>query len=347
MGGGAMTFLQDVAAGLAARGHTIDVFAASGSVMPGGNLVDLGIRSEDLAESLYRHDQPSRPTAASELAFRAVFQAIQGRGYEVVHNHAFDVPAVRLGAKLDVPVVHTLHLPPDDGMVTALRGARSGPHPPILGAVSKSHAEAWGQHLAVDVILFPKIPTATVPWSTDAGARAIFAGRLTPEKGPREAVDAALEAGLGIDVFGQPYDPDYVARELSTIPTSPEVVFHGGVARGVLLQAMSQAAVMICPSRWQEPLGLVAIESIATGTPVVAYAVGGLPEVIVDGITGFLVAPGDHDGLVAAIRRVPTLKRVACRQYAVEHLDIARAVDEHEALYRRLASRNDQSARGA
>ena len=79
----------------------------------------------------------------------------------------------------------------------------------------------------------------------------------------------------------------------------------------------------------------------------VAYRVGGLPEVIVDGVTGFLVEPGDHGSLVDAVRRAPSLSRDACRQYAVQELDIARAVEEHERLYQALAGGPHKPSAGA
>jgi hypothetical protein len=93
-----------------------------------------------------------------------------------------------------------MHLPPEKRMVAALIAAKSTAHAPVVATVSESQARAWRSLVAVDVILHPKIPTAAIPWSPRPGTRAIFAGRLTPEKGAAEAIDAAAEAGLSIDV---------------------------------------------------------------------------------------------------------------------------------------------------
>ena len=100
---------------------------------------------------------------------------------------------------------------------------------------------------------------------------------------------------------------------------------------------MGRAAVVLCPANWDEPFGMVAAEAQACGTPVVAFRRGALAEVIVDGTTGYLVAPGDVRAAVAAANRTSALSRGACREHAESHLDIERSLDAHERLYARVA----------
>src|ERR1700726_1066226 len=100
---------------------------------------------------------------------------------------------------------------------------------------------------------------------------------------------------------------------------------------------MARASGVFCPSRWDEPFGLAAAEAQACGTPVVAFRRGGLSEVIVDGVTGFLVPADDVAAAASAVSRVSGLSRAACRKHAEGRLDPGGSLDAHERLYRRVA----------
>jgi glycosyltransferase involved in cell wall biosynthesis len=99
---------------------------------------------------------------------------------------------------------------------------------------------------------------------------------------------------------------------------------------------MARAAVVICPARWDEPFGMAAADAQACGTPVVAFNRGGLAEIIVDGATGFLVAPGDIGAAADSVRNMAQISRAACRAHAERHLDLEQSLDAHEQLYRRV-----------
>ena len=131
--------------------------------------------------------------------------------YDVIHNHAFDAPAVRLATALQAPVVHTLHLPPDEAVSAALRqAAASDGRPPAVAAVSAFQASAWRRVVPVDAILPPYVADRrSSPGRATAGQGALFAGRLSPEKGAAEAIDIARAAGVPIDVYGDVYDAGY------------------------------------------------------------------------------------------------------------------------------------------
>ena len=111
---------------------------------------------------------------------------------------------------------------------------------------------------------------------------------------------------------------------------------HQPVPRTSLWAAMVRAAVVLCPSRWDEPFGMVAAEAQACGTPVVAFRRGGLTEVIMDGVTGFLVPSSDVRAGSEAVSKVAKLSRLACREHAVGQLDLELSLDAHERLYRQV-----------
>jgi glycosyltransferase involved in cell wall biosynthesis len=345
--GGSQAFVSDLARGLAGRGHDVHVYAASGSEIPGVEVIDTGIDPRSLAGTLYRafgpsageqaEAEPATAAAAAESAFATVYMTMQVIRYDVIHNHAFDAPAVRLAAALPAPVVHTVHLPPDTAVSAALRLLVRGDRPPALAAVSEFQASAWRRVVPVDAVLPPYPPVRDIAWAGTAGQGALFAGRLSPEKGAAEAIDIARAAGVPIDVYGDVYDARYSRERIDPRRDWPGVAVHRGVPRTSLWEAMARAAVVLCPSRWDEPFGLAAAEAQACGTPVVAFSRGGLSEVIVDEETGFLIPPDDLGAAAEAVSKAAGISRLACRRHAEDQLDLELSLDAHERLYRRVA----------
>jgi glycosyltransferase involved in cell wall biosynthesis len=336
--GGSQAFVSDLARGLTGRGHEVHVYAASGSEIPGVEVIDTGVDPESLAGTLYRAFEPAAAAeSAAESAFATAYRTMQEIRYDVIHNHAFDAPAVRLATALHAPVVHTLHLPPDKAVAAAVREVARRGRPPAVAAVSAFHANAWRLVVPVDAILPPYPPTSVIPWSETAGQGALFAGRLSPEKGAAEAIDIARAAGVPIDVYGDVYDAGYSREQIDPRRSWPDVTVHHAVPRTRLWEAMARAAVVLYPARWDEPFGLAAAEAQACGTPVIAFSRGGLGEVIVDGVTGFLVAPDDIEAAAQAVTKAAGISRPACREHAEGQLDIELSLDAHERLYRRVA----------
>lgn len=336
--GGSQAFVADLATGLVRRGHHVDVYAPSGSHIPGVNVVDTGVNPDTLRGALFRPgtSPDHRSRLAVESAFGRVYELLATHPYDVVHNHAFDAPAVSLASGVPAPVVHTLHLPPEAGMADALRDAQRSDASPTVAAVSAAQARGWESVASIDVILPPFVPTSRIPWSASSGEGVLFAGRFSPEKGAADAIEIARSAGMRIDLYGDAYDPEYTAEYIAPQQALPNVAVHEAVPRPSLWHLMSQALAVLCPARWDEPFGMVAAEAQACGTPVVAYRRGGLEEVIVDGVTGFLVAPGDAHAGAEALNETAKLSRTGCRRHAEAHLDLERTLDTHEDLYRRL-----------
>jgi glycosyltransferase involved in cell wall biosynthesis len=336
--GGSQAFICDLARGLIDRGAEVTLYAASGSDVPGVTVVDVGVDPRVLSSSLYRASGGgAADSAATEDAFAAVYSAVRESQYDVIHNHAFDAPAISLATALPAPVVHTLHLPPDDAVSAALRRAASDDLPPAVATVSAFQERAWRRAVPVDAILPSYVPTSLIRWSRTASVGAVFAGRLSPEKGAAEAIEIAQAAGVGIDLYGDSYDADYAER-IHSRGDDPGVTLHPAVPRSTLWEAMARATVVLCPAGWDEPFGMVAAEAQACGTPVVAFERGGIGEVVVDGVTGFLVPPRDIGSAADAIGRASRLSRVACRAHATRGLDLERSLDAHERIYRRVVA---------
>jgi UDP-glucose:tetrahydrobiopterin glucosyltransferase len=339
--GGSQAILADLSAGLAARGHDVDVYAARGSVIPGVRVVDTGVDSAALASLLYRAGGSTIEASvvrAGEAAFSSVYSAVRQGAYDVVHNHAFDPPAVRLATDLPFQVVHTIHLPPDPAMAAALAAARRSRTPPTIAGVSPSQAAAWRTIASLDTILPDGVPVDRIPWSPSGGDRVLFAGRFSPEKGAADAIEIARLARAAIDIFGEPYDVEYARSRVLVHGGEAGVAIHGALPRGELWNRMARAKAVLCPVKWDEPFGMVAAEAQAAGTPVIAYRRGALSQVVIDRRTGFLVEPDDTIAAARALGQVGSIRRVACREHAATHLDLGASLDAHERLYYEITS---------
>jgi glycosyltransferase involved in cell wall biosynthesis len=365
--GGSQAFVSDLARGLVGRGHDVHVYAASGSEIPGVTVIDTGADPRVLAGTLYRAvvsagtspvgavvaspsqgvDTAGSAGAAAQAAFAVAYARMRDVGYDLIHNHAFDAPAVHFATTLPVPVLHTLHLPPDETLRMALDQAARSVQPPFVAAVSAFHAAAWSRVIGVDAILPPYVPTRVIPYSGTAGHDAVFAGRLSPEKGAAEAIDIAAAAGLSIDLYGDAYDEGYARDRIAPRQGRPGVRVHQAIPRASLWTAMSKAAVVLNPVQWDEPFGMAAAEAQACGTPVVAFRRGGLTEIIQDGVTGFLVSPGDVQAAAEAVGRTAAISRAACRGHAERHLDLVQSLEAHERIYRHITSTNAMEASDA
>ncbi len=337
--GGSQAFVSELARGLVHRGYDVHLYAASGSAVQGVEVIDTGVSHRQLAATLYRPELgAAADSTVAERAFARVYDRVRAGGYDVVHNHAFDAPAVSLASGLSAPVVHTVHLPPEATVAGAMRQAMQRGWRAVVACVSVSQAMAWRRFVPVEAILPPYIPTRQIGFSPTAGPGVVFAGRFSPEKGAADAIAIARRAGAAIDVFGDSYDAEYTRTQIDPWRVKPGVTVHSAVPQTELWEAMGHAAVVLCPARWEEPFGMVAAEAQACGTPVVAFRRGALPEVIIHGTTGFLVEPNDDQAAAEAVRRAFTMSRSACRAHAENDLDIDSSLEAHEQLYERVAS---------
>jgi glycosyltransferase involved in cell wall biosynthesis len=336
--GGAQAFFADLAAGLTQHGRPADVFASSGSAIPGAHVIDTGVRADDLAGALIQPGRPRQHLAALDDAYEHVFGMVANGGYDVVNSHGFDPAALRRSRAGHARVIHTVHLPPEPEAASALRDAQRSSPPGVVVGVSESQARAWRSSVRFDRVIRIGVPVERIPWSLRPGRGLVFAGRFSSDKGAADAIEIARLAGEPIDLYGAAYDEAYATAMRRRYEADPAVTFHPPVPRPVLWRRFAEARAVLCPSDVDESFGLVAAEAEAAGTPVVAFARGALPEVVEDGVTGTLVEPGDIRAAAAAVGRVGSIDRAACRRHALEQLGLDACLIGYEALYAEVAA---------
>lgn len=334
--GGSQALVFDLATELAARGHAVTLFAADGSRVPGVETVVLGIDGAALAPADFTGSAVVDPVRgeAERVAFLRIAYEVRrrARDFDVVHNHAFDTPAFELLPPSHPGVVHTVHLPPVLPQVVAAAAAAARVTPMVT--VSEHMATAWQPSLGATRVIRNGVPLARLPPPAPSPAGWLFVGRMAPEKGLEDALTVAERAGRRLRVVGGVYDAGYHAGLQGRLRQHDVV---GAQPRSRVFLEMASAQGVLMPAKWEEPFGLTAVEAMATGTPVAAYRRGALPEVIADGVSGFIVPEGDVEALARAAAAFGSIDRAACRAWAHRHFDLTRMVDEYVQLYRELA----------
>jgi glycosyltransferase involved in cell wall biosynthesis len=164
-----------------------------------------------------------------------------------------------------------------------------------------------------------------------------FLGRMSPEKGPERAIEIACRAGLPIKIAAKvdPADRQYFERCVEPLLDHPLVEFIGEIGEAQKSEFLGNARAMLFPIDWPEPFGLVIIEAMACGTPVIAFPRGSVPEVVEDGVTGFIVKSVEE--AVAAVERLDRLERAVIRDRFEEAFSSVRMARDYEQLYERVA----------
>ena len=350
--GGAQALLADLAQGLAQRGHEVTLYAAEGSAVQGARVITLAIDSSGLRPARFiRESQTTTAESAPDdeheappsYAFLRVFRdlAQHAHDYDLIHAHAFDWPAYAYSGLLSLPVIHTLHLPPVDMPIARLLGMLVPPNDAParlrLTTVSRACAADWARYCHVAQVIYNGVDVDAIPFraNPDPQSSLLFAGRISPEKGVEDALEIAERANLPLLLAGDVYDTHYyeqrIAPRLERL--GERARWLGSVSREELHRLMGDALAVLCPVQWEEPFGLVACEAQAAGAPVIAYRRGGLAEVIADGETGYLVAPGDIAAAVDAVPRAFGIDRRACRSRVERLFRLETMLDAYEAFY--------------
>jgi glycosyltransferase involved in cell wall biosynthesis len=319
--GGTELVASELAKGLTRRGHEVTVFA-TGNSRPGAELV------AHFAQPVWPPDELAELRHA---AFSWMHISRASPRFDVVHCH--QAPSISFSSVSPLPVVVTIHHHRVDSLVDYYLDF---PRVSFV-AISKRQAELLPElrctviHHGVDPDLYPA--------GEGLGGYFAFVGRLAPEKGAHVAIDATAVAGGELWIGGtvHPCDHEYFTRDVE-----PRLGFRHvrwlrevhGETKGELLRG---AKALLFPIDWEEPFGLVMIEAMLSGTPVIAFPRGSAPEVIEDGVTGFLVRTEAE--MVDRMRRIGSIDRLRCRARAIERFSTARMTRDYERVYEDAMSR--------
>jgi glycosyltransferase involved in cell wall biosynthesis len=316
--GGTESVLDRLARGLVAAGHEVLLAAPDNSTCPVPRVA--GLPAAPL-------DAPLTGEGITEL--RHVVHAYKAMtDLDVVHDHTLAGPLYRHRPK-HVPVVTTNHGP----FQTVLNDLYEViAHDVAIVAISH-HQASMAKPIPIAAVIHHGIDVERVPFGGGTGGYACFLGRMSPDKGPREAVLTAREVGVPLRMAAkvrERAEHAYYTEEIKPL-LGGDVEFLGEIGEQEKYQLLSDAFALLNPIQWPEPFGLVMIEALAAGTPVVTTTAGAAPEIVDHGVTGYLCR--DIDALADALILAKDLDRAACRAAAATRFSTERMVTDHVALY--------------
>jgi len=307
---------------LVAMGHEVTLFA-SGDSLTMAHLVPAWPQA-------LRLDPTIRDLIAPLVVMleRVVQRAAE---FDVIHLHCdyLGYPALRrtgvpflatLHGRLDLPELRELYRTFFDVPVVSISDAQRAPLPEARYVATIPHG----------------LPEALLRPGSGLGGYLAFLGRMSPEKAPDRAIRIAREAGMKLKLAAKidPVDRAYFEQEIKPLLADPNIEFIGEIAEHQKAEFLGNAAGLLFPIAWREPFGLAMIEAMACGTPVVARRNGSVPEVVDDGVTGFVVA--SEAEAAAAARRLHELERARIRSVFEERFTARRMAQDYVSLYRRL-----------
>jgi glycosyltransferase involved in cell wall biosynthesis len=248
-----------------------------------------------------------------------------------------------MAGRLAAPLVHTLHGPFDRDLFRfyACHGGKGQ-----LVAISEAQRAAAPERLRDSIDVVPN-PLAVDDWPFEErpGDYLLWIARFNDDKGPQRAIAAAREAGMPIVLAGpvHPGQEEFFASEVEPHIDDDQVRYVGEVGDDGKRELYTGARALLMPIRWAEPFGLVMVEAMACGTPVIAFAEGSAPEVVIDGETGFVVE--DEAAMAKAVGRLDEIDRRRCRASVRERFDVPLVVERYERVYERMGRRGGRFSR--
>jgi glycosyltransferase involved in cell wall biosynthesis len=311
------------------RGHEVTLFASGDSVTK-AHLVAPCRRSLRLDKHCV--DQLAHHVLMLEMVFS------EPDRFDIIHFHIdylhfllsrrYKVPHLTtLHGRLDIPDLVPLYQEFRDMPVVSISNAQREPLP-------------WLNWLGT---VYHGLPEDLYNFREKPGDYLAFLGRIAPEKRVDRAIEIAKRIGMPIKIAAKvdKVDKDYFEDVVEPLLRNPLVEYVGEIGEGEKDEFLGNAYALLFPINWPEPFGLVMIEAMACGTPVIAYRRGSVPEVMEEGATGFIVQ-GLEDA-IEAVHRIPTLSRKRCREVFEERFSASRMARDYLTLYQQVIERKEQA----
>ena len=315
--------------GLVKLGQQVTLFAAPGSrssaivqqVLP-------ECHPDEIGQSLYESDHVARVLDVLEQA------AEDGQPFDILHDHC-GFTAVAFASRIPIPVVHTLHGPftPDTGDFYSYHARHAS-----LVAISEAQKESAPAGLSIVGVVPNPIDVDEWPFKSEKKDYVLWIGRFDDTKGAHRAVAAAQTANVPLVVAGpiQPGQESYFEEEIEPHLDDDRMRYTGEVGGADKHELFANARALLMPIRWEEPFGMVMVEALACGTPVIAFPEGAATEIVQHGVNGYLAE--DEQAMSDAIADLHKIDPAACRESVATRFSAETVADGYVEIYRMAAS---------
>lgn len=328
----------EIANGLQSRGHEVTFYAPEGS-RPGTSLKTLGLRPlVTNGEQWAQHIATIKPHLHYMPWFwdfkmaRDMFERADRGEYDVLLFHHPEIALPFIEQYPNVPVISVLHDPLYDwyGEIFGMYRSKNS----HLVSIS-NHQRQGRKDLPFIATIYNGVDTKQFSHQEKPGEYLLVSGRIVPEKGIAEAVQVARQTGERLVIAGLlfPADEPFFDEHIKPF-LNDKITYVGYIDRESLTPYYQNAKALLMPVKWDEPFGRTMTESMACGTPVIAFDRGSVREVIKDGKTGFIVR--DVPSMVAAVKKLDTIKRQDCRDHVVDTFSSEKMILDYETLFTKL-----------
>jgi glycosyltransferase involved in cell wall biosynthesis len=311
---------------LVRRGHEVTLFASGDSLTTA--------QLEAVHPRALRLDDSVREYGVYELLqLSQVFE--RAEEFDIIHSHV-GCSSLSYARIVKTPVVHTLHgiFTPDNRKLFS--------HAKSLPYVSISDAQReldLGLNCVATVYNGIDVKAHKFYPTPDTSPYLAFLGRMSPEKGPHHAIAIAKATGIPLKMAGKvdPVDKAFFEREILPHIDGGKIQFLGEAHHAMKNELMGRAIATLFPITWREPFGLVMVESLAAGTPLIAMRMGSTPEVVVHEKVGFLCDTVEE--CISAVGKLDTISRQMCRTYVEERFSAKQMANGYEAVYQQILAK--------
>lgn len=326
--GGTEFVVSELTEGLLARGHDVTLFATGDSVTK-ARLVS------PWPASLWRA-KLSSPHAVWSLHFSNLLDLHEQ--FDIIHDHCtfYTAPFSRF---LKPQIVSTLHSPltPETHKVFDRYPNRNMHYVPI----SKDH-KASAAFLKNVEYIYNGIPVDRFPYNANPKDYLLWISKIVPQKGVLEAIKVAKLSGQKLIIAGNIVGEEnarFFKYEVQPLIDGDQITYVGEADFDTKAKLFKNAKALLCPFLRREPFGLVMVEALACGTPVIGYRTGSIPEIVEHGVTGYVVDNAEQ--MADAVAKIDKIDRAACRKRVEDNFSTTRMIDEYEALYRRILQKKN------
>ena len=302
---------------LVKRGHEVTLFA-TGDSKTSARLVSVW------SKSLWRA-RLATPHAVYSLMYKKVLE--MQNEFDIIHDHC-EFYTAHLSPFLKPPMVSTIHHPIYDEMIVLFKK-----FPEINYVTISKNQKKTAPGINSVKTIYHGLPSEKYVFNPQPKDYILWLSKIIPQKGLADAIEVAKKAGEKLIISGViPKDSqDYFEYRIAPLIDGKQIQFVGAADFEKKIELFRNAKAFIFPVRRPEPFGLVVIEAMACGTPVITYMEGSMPEIVKDGKTGFLV--NSQEEMVEALKKINQIDRLACRRYTTRKFSLKKMVNKYEALY--------------
>lgn len=353
--GGTERIVYEVARGIGKLGHTVDLYASGDSRKESNYTLYPTVERHLRSTDEYKDDIKMRDVKKMMLLSNIV-DLLREKNYDIIHNH-MGWRYLIFSHFVHGPVVTTHHGP----LNTTYQNLVYLAHKDTFHVSISNNQRKDLPQLNYIATIYNGVNINELPFAPEPkDDYMLFLARISPEKGPLSAMDTALRLKKQLIVASKIdiADREYYEKEVKPIIDNKYIVLKGELGIGEKVPLLQKAKLLLVPIQWEEPFGLMFTEAMAVGTPVVTFARGSAPEIIVDGVTGFLVNQSEEfkrgnfivkkmgiDGLCEAVEKIYSMPqekylqmRKNCRDRVEKNFTVEKMVNEYEKVYEKILS---------